>query len=102
MKNSIKKNNPTIMLIARGPSHLRYFRKLRDNTEFRIYVKKAHHAGIKGFLNLSVTKNLNMDKVLSLDFQKLEIRMPWILKTPLWPFYKWLRKNLERLFIAKY
>ena len=92
------------LFMARGSSHIRYFRKFADASVLSVDVVQVNKTILKphflAYLKLTLT--LDMNRYLSPHFAKKRKKFPRFSRTKLWSAYEWFMKHYARLEIAKY
>lgn len=92
------------LLMARGSSHIRYFKKVALNSDLNIDVIQVSKTWFRlsYFIFLSKTSLIDLNAYLQPHFVKKQKKFPRVAKTPLWIAYKISFKLYARLEIAKY
>ena len=96
------------LLIARGPSHVKYFKKLSEYFKSNKQINITVYRPSKSIFNLKALKYINKIKPtilkenLSLHFSKKKKAHPILSKSLFWPIYCFIRSLLEYYYIAKH
>lgn len=92
------------LLMARGSSHIRYFKRFAASTSLKVSVvqvnKTFFHPGYFSYWRF--TNSLDIDSYLTPHFAKKRKKFPRFCKTVFWGGYEWLMKVYARAEIAKF
>lgn len=96
------------LLMARGQSHVKYFKKLSEYFKSNKQINITVYRPSKSIFNLKALKYINKIKPailkenLSLHFSKKKKAHPILSKSLFWPIYCFIRSLLEYYYIAKH